>query len=180
MYPYDLFIPATSLFSFFLFLGIHGVIVRRQSSEEVLKSLILSLQGAVVVQIIFFVLFSYFVANIFYQLSLGLKVLGFLLSSLIFFFLVFCYVFFIFGPSETSIRTRILREFKDAPDDRLTLEDLLKRYNDREILKKRLARLMASNELIQKGGRFAINKQVNAFFVIDWLTTQLKRLLSSP
>jgi hypothetical protein len=75
--------------------------------------------------------------------------------------LEYCYFAFI-NLGETAIRIRILRELTDAPSG-LSLEDLLRLYNTKKILGKRLNRLLNNGQIICKDNRYYIGKPVMLF-----------------
>jgi hypothetical protein len=65
-------------------------------------------------------------------------------------------VFYAFvGSAETSLRVRILREII-AANGVLPKQELLKQYNDRFLIRIRLARLMDSGALIKCGDRLVV------------------------
>jgi hypothetical protein len=66
----------------------------------------------------------------------------------------YCYFHFI-NLGETARRIRILRELYDARDG-LTTKELLERYNAREILQRRLTRLLHNGQLIRKNDAYYI------------------------
>ncbi len=82
----------------------------------------------------------------------------FLIHLLTYGCLGYCYFHFI-NLGETGRRIRILRELKDAPDG-LTLKEFLARYNAKEIIERRLSRLVATGQIVIRDGRFYIGKPV--------------------
>lgn len=93
--------------------------------------------------------------------------------------MAFVYIVCVFGPSETSIRIRLVRELSDARGGRLSHEELLRRYNGRMILERRLQRLALAGEIIERQGKYVLLGKANAFFLIDtvagWIQKILKR-----
>lgn len=75
-----------------------------------------------------------------------------LLNLLIYALLGQCYSEFV-GIGETSIRIRVLREILEA-EGGLSMEEILNRYNAREIVDVRLARLVRGGQVIYKNGRY--------------------------
>jgi hypothetical protein len=68
-------------------------------------------------------------------------------------FLSFEYVFFHWNNmGGTARRVRLVRELSEAPAG-LTIAELLSRYSAREILDRRLGRMIASGQLIERNGR---------------------------
>ena len=98
-------------------------------------------------------------------------------SYFIFGLLAFVYILCVFGPSETSIRIRLVRELQDIKGGRLTHDDLLKRYNCRLILERRLQRLSYAGEIIERQGKYVLINQSNAFFMIDAVAGLIQKVL---
>ncbi len=71
----------------------------------------------------------------------------------------YCYFHFI-NLGETARRIRILREIYDSGKAGLTMEEILQRYNDREILKKRVNRLLNNRQIILKDEKYFINSPI--------------------
>lgn len=70
------------------------------------------------------------------------------------------YAYFHFvNLSETARRIRILRELVDSKGG-LTMQELLRSYNAREIIDKRIDRLMKNGQIRYSKGRYYINKPV--------------------
>jgi hypothetical protein len=65
--------------------------------------------------------------------------------------LVYVYIAFV-NAHVSSLRVRILHELHHAPEG-LGAEELLRHYNAREIVNRRVARLVGGNQLRQRGGR---------------------------
>ncbi len=76
------------------------------------------------------------------------------LDVLIYALLSYCYFHFL-NLGETARRIRILRELAEAPAG-LTTGELLRRYNAREILERRISRLTKSGQIVLKNGRYYI------------------------
>lgn len=72
------------------------------------------------------------------------------------------YCYFHFGNlGETARRVRIVRELAAAPGG-LTLEQILRRYDAREIFDRRLARLTGTGQIVLRDGRYFIASPVLA------------------
>jgi hypothetical protein len=56
---------------------------------------------------------------------------------------------------ETARRVRLLRELIEA-GGALTEEEVLRRYNGRDILEARLGRLLRAGQVVERGGRFRL------------------------
>lgn len=69
------------------------------------------------------------------------------------------YVFFHFVHiSEASLRVRILFELSTSPEP-LNKQQLLKLYNSRELVEKRIDRLMSRGEIVEKNKKYYIKKK---------------------
>lgn len=96
-----------------------------------------------------------------------------ILSLLTYSSLGYCYFHFI-NLGETARRIRILRELYEFKEG-LTEEEILKRYNAREIVDKRLSRLLKNKQIILREGRYHIGNPI--MFLIAKIMTGLKVLL---
>ena len=75
----------------------------------------------------------------------------------------FCYVYFHWNNmGETARRIRLLRELDAAPDG-LTQAELLDRYPAREILQRRLMRLIDGGQIVEREGRLALSGRLILF-----------------
>ena len=80
------------------------------------------------------------------------------LDVIVYALLSYCYFHFL-NLGETARRIRILRELAEASAG-LTTEELLMRYNAREILERRISRLTKSGQIVLKNGRYYIKGHV--------------------
>lgn len=72
------------------------------------------------------------------------------------------YSYFHFGNlGETARRVRIVRELAASPDG-LTLEEIIRRYDAREIFDRRLRRLTGTGQIVLRDGRYFIASPVLA------------------
>lgn len=71
-----------------------------------------------------------------------------------YFSLGYCYFHFI-TLGETARRIRILRELYDSPKG-LSVDEILERYNAKEIVEKRIKRLLDNGQIIYKNGKYYI------------------------
>lgn len=97
-------------------------------------------------------------------------------SYFVFALAAFVYILCAFGPSETSIRIRVVRELA-ASRGRLTHDQLLKQYNGRMILERRLQRFSKSGEIRSQQGKYILCKNTNAFFMIDIVAQLIRKIL---
>jgi len=80
----------------------------------------------------------------------------FIINIVAYFSLAYCYFHFI-NLGETARRIRILRELKEAPQG-LSLNEILNRYNAREIIERRISRLIQTGQIKLKNEKFYIGK----------------------
>ncbi|MDP2939103.1 MAG: hypothetical protein Q8O13_03355 [Candidatus Omnitrophota bacterium] len=66
----------------------------------------------------------------------------------------YCYFHFI-NLGETARRIRILRELKESPIG-LSMDEILMRYNAKDIVKLRIARLLRNGQIMFKNGKYYI------------------------
>lgn len=165
------FIAATS---FGLFLLIHMVACRRMSADDLLKSLWRTCALTLILPCILTILI----------LMLKITVLPFLVWSCIAFvatalhgILCFVYVLCVFGPYETSVRMRLIREIFKAPPQGLTQSELNACYNHESIARIRLRRLTGSNYIVEKDGLYRVGGATNVFFVFDIITGVLIKMI---
>lgn len=85
----------------------------------------------------------------------------------------YCYFHFI-NLGETARRIRILREIYDSKDG-LSMEEILQRYNSKEIIDKRISRLVNNRQVIYKNGRYYIGSPI--MLMITKIIVAMKLLL---
>lgn len=85
----------------------------------------------------------------------------------------YCYFHFI-NLGETARRIRLVREIYESPGG-LSEAGILQRYNSREILAARMARLLGSGQIILRGGRYFTGKP--AVLLMAKTITLLKLLI---
>ena len=92
--------------------------------------------------------------------------------------LVSCEYFMgIFGLMATSVRIRLLTEIARSGGRGLTMPKLLKRYNREMIVRGRLARFMASGDIMKSGSCYRARGGVTFFTLPALILTTLKRFL---
>ena len=175
---FDSWIVVTGAASFINFFIIHVIVLRFASGDHVLKALMLSIWLAFVGHLIF--IFLYLMNNDYLVPQLGIRgdIIWAVLSLLIYFLSVFFYVLCVFGPTETSVRFRIIEELGMEKKRGLGLRELLNRYNAREILNLRINRLQKAGDIECRDGKYFLIKKENVFFFIDILALKLKRLIT--
>lgn len=68
----------------------------------------------------------------------------------------YCYFHFV-NLGETARRIRILRELYES-ENGLTMQEILERYNAKQIIDARLSRLLNTGQIVTKGGRYFAGK----------------------
>ncbi len=149
--------------SFIVFFILQMVVFRMLHQEAVLKAIMIIFMVTSLVHLVG----SFLYADQIAAAGLSGKVIFVAVSYLIFGLAAFVYILCIFGPSETSIRIRVLRELQEAPERRLSHGELANRYNARMVLERRLERLARSGEIIERAGKYTLIKKTNFFFMID-------------
>ena len=94
-------------------------------------------------------------------------------NFLIYASLSYCYFHFV-NLGETARRVRILREIYESKEG-LTFSQIVSRYSSKEILEKRLHRLIDNGQIINKDGKYFINSPVMLLAVE--LTERLRIIL---
>ena len=84
--------------------------------------------------------------------------------------LSYCYFHFI-NLCLTARRIRLIRDLFVAPDG-LTLDQILENYNARDILAKRIQRLLGSGQIVEQNGRYLVGKPAVLFAA--WFMVILK------
>jgi hypothetical protein len=96
-----------------------------------------------------------------------------IVNSIIYASLGYCYFHFI-NLGETARRIRILREIYDSKDG-LSMEETLQRYNAKEIVEKRISRLVNNGQILYKNGRYHIGSPL--MLLITRIIVAMKLLL---
>jgi hypothetical protein len=165
----DLLIVAAGLGSALFFFVVHVLTFRSVRAEHIFKAIISTFGLGLVFNLVFG-------WTVFKTMPQGPVFM--LLSAVIYSLTAFVYVLCIFGPYETSIRMRLLRELSVSKDG-MTLAELLSRYNTAAILDKRLQRLLGAGDIARKEEGYILAKQCNAFFAIDAVAQKLHAFIHS-
>jgi hypothetical protein len=159
---------------FVLFVIIQFFVFRRIGEAEVLRSImnIFMLVGIVNMGVSFDV----------HSLWGGFSFLRVLVCAVVSFgvygLLCLLYILGIYGPYESSVRLRLVREFYKVHPQSLTQEELLKRYNAKTILKRRLERMVYSGDLVLEGKNYRLKKTGNFFLVFHAVSSFLEKALT--
>jgi len=170
----DIFTVGAGVISFGIFLLIHMITIRWVRPEHLLRSLLSCVIAALACPVvIMYILFAFKMtdAPVYAWVCAGL------LSSLVQGLLCFVYVLCIFGPYETSIRMRLVREIKAGGPTGISLQELLSKYNPQTIVQVRLKRLLGSGDIVEKDGRYQIGHSRNFFFIFDAIAGGIKKCI---
>lgn len=96
-----------------------------------------------------------------------------IVNSIFYASLGYCYFHFI-NLGETARRIRILGEIYDSKDG-LSLKEILQRYNAKEIVEKRISRLLNNGQVILKNGRYYIGNPI--MLMINRVIVAMKLML---
>ena len=160
----DVLTAGTAIFSFVIFLLVHVITFRRVAPEHLLRSLLMCTISIMALPVLMMAVFYMLKAA---DASLQAWVCAAVVSSLIQGLLCFVYVLCVFGPYETSVRMRLVREVARGGASGISLQDLLGRYNAETIVDVRLQRLVGSGDIIENNGLYRAGRTQNLFFVFD-------------
>ena len=169
MLTFDLIILASAVGTFLIYLLVHTSIFRFIDTKGILPWLM---------RVFFIGGFLNVVVNIHLLLSrteimteTGILGVGFclLLSLLIYGLMCFFYVLNIYGPYESSLSVRLIREIFPTLPGGITLKEILTRYNADVIPRTRLERLIGSGEIVMNGPIYKIGKYPYIFLTLNYL-----------
>jgi hypothetical protein len=86
-----------------------------------------------------------------------------IVNSVTYAFLGYCY-FSLIGLGETARRIRLLKDLYAVPNEGLSLSEILSEYSAKNMVDKRLDRLLNNGQVRVAEGRYYINKPVMLFF----------------
>ena len=164
----DFLIVAVGVGSFGLFFLIQAIIFRRSRPEQLLRSLVICVLAVALPPVVLIGVLSAA------KTSVWTRIIATLLAFLITGLLCLVYVFWVFGPLETSVRMRLVREIGRRPEG-ISLEELAQQYNPRTILDVRLRRLSGSGDIVQKGDLYEMKSARNFFFFFDVIAGAIKK-----
>lgn len=168
----DILTVGAAIFSFVIFLLVHFITFRWVRPERLLRSLQLCVVAVMALPVLLIALFFIFRAvDEPPQAWVCAAVFAVAIQGLMSFMYVLC----IFGPYETSVRMRLVREIAGGGPNGISLKELLGRYNDQIIVDVRLQRLIGSGDVIEKDGRYRIASSRNIFFIFDAISGILKK-----
>lgn len=91
-------------------------------------------------------------------------------------FVALAYGYFHFlNLGETARRVRIMREIADGPKEGLTLDEIVSRYSAKELIEKRLNRLLKTKQIVLRDGNYFIEDKT--LLRISNLILLMKRII---
>lgn len=170
----DILTNAVALVSFGLFMLTHVIICRRMSAEDLLKTLWASCASTMVLPV---VLMGILYISGLLQLATEAWLCAAVLATLVHGIMCFVYVLCVFGPYETSVRMRLVREIGNAPSKGMPMAILNQRYNNETIVNIRLRRLLGSKYIKEHNGSYTAGVANNVFFVFDIVVKFLVKMI---
>ena len=167
----DITICLTALSSFIVFVVIQFLVFRFVSEGGVLKWIMALFVLCSLVNTGLFVVLS---GGAFFQ-SVAYHLVLFLISWSVFALLSFLYVLCVFGPYESSIRLRLIRELYRQHPQGLSVGQLYERYNNTVILKRRVARLLAARSITVCGAKYQVSNRPSFFSIADMMARLISR-----
>jgi hypothetical protein len=168
----DLLTVGVGFVSFGIFFIIHVITFRWLRPEVLLKSLRLCMLAIAVLPLMLMgILFVNKAADVSLPAWILASLLALAVAGLVSLFYVLC----VFGPYETSVRMRIVRELDRRGPEGLSLQELLGRYSPETILNIRLRRLMGSGDVIEKNGLYHSGSKRNFLFFSDLIAGMIKK-----
>jgi hypothetical protein len=171
----DILTAGAGFLSFGIYLLIHVVTFRWVRPERLLKSLLAVMIAMMGLPVLLMLVFYFFKVV---DAPLHEWVCAVLLAIVLQGLLCLVYVLCVFGPYETSIRMRLVREIAAGGTDGVSFKELSSRYNDETIVNIRLQRLTGSGDVIESNGRYRIARSQNLFFVFDIIPGVLKKWIN--
>jgi hypothetical protein len=171
----DILTVAIAFGSFGIFLLVHLFFFRRIGPEHLFKSLLKALGMAMLFCLgVMTILFMGGVLKT--SISAWLLCVGvaLVITGQLCGFYVLCF----FGPYETSVRMRLIREIAQAGAQGISAEKLLSRYNAIVITDLRLKRLLGSGDIVEKDGQYEMEQKQNFFFILDAVASILKKVIN--
>jgi hypothetical protein len=168
----DVLTLGVGIISFGVFLIIQVITFRWLRPEELLKSLSACVIAIAVLPL---VLMGILAVTKMIEASILEWIVAAFLALLIAGLISFVYVLCVFGPYETSIRMRLVREIAKGASKGISMQELLSAYNPETIINIRLRRLVGSGDVIEKNGIYQPGNKKNFFFIFDAIASTIKQ-----
>jgi hypothetical protein len=164
----DRIVVIAGVLSFWFFLVIHFVTFRFLKPEHLFKGI----TGVFALGFLFCMFLCASLIGIAPE-RIGLSALSLMIYALASFVYVLC----VFGPYETSIRMRLVRELSKSKTG-MSISELTSNYNTGIIIDNRLKRLLGGGDLVKEQELFRVKKEHNAFFIIDAVAQKLDAFIN--
>lgn len=145
----DVMTVAVSLAGFMIFFAAHVLVFRRIRQQDAVRW--------------FFILV--------FIIGFGISMVSWI-ASILFLLLSCCYFMGMFGLMATSVRIRIMSEIARAHG--ITYHALLLRYNRDTIVRSRLARLVASGDIVLESGKYRSGGKITFFMAPSFVLKLMK------
>jgi hypothetical protein len=168
----DVLTLGVGVISFGVFLIVQVITFRWLRPEELLKSLSACVVAIAVLPLV--------LMGILYVIkALDASMMAWIIAALLALFvaglLSFIYILCVFGPYETSIRMRVVREIAKGGSKGISMQELLGAYSPEAIMNVRLQRLVGSGDVIEKDGIYQASGKKNFFFIFDAIACTIKK-----
>lgn len=161
----DLFIIINSGFTLLVFLVMHVVYLRGSDPSQVFGRLFSSFGFAGITPFVLGII-GYF-SGMLTGYSFSLIIFSSVISWIFYAFLAFLYILVVFGIMESSVRISLLKEIYGDGDKGKTFDLIIRRYNKKTIIEKRLARFLQSGEVVKKSGYYLRGKKFTPYSLPD-------------
>ena len=173
---HDLFILGPAFFSFLGLIVLFFLFFRFVTKSHILRVLKASLLAGLMGNVI--LIFTLKETLTMTSIGEGEFIFCLVFSGFIFLMMSFLFVLIVIGPAETSIRIRLLLELYRAGGQSVNFEQLAASYNAKDILMKRLPRLVQSGELKKAGEDYLLGQEHNIFHLLTKCSSVLKRFMA--
>ena len=171
----DYIIMSGSVMGFVIFIIIQLIYFRFTEQKNVIRSLKIALFLAGIVMVFIYGGFYYCKWQILGNYSIYTYALACVLSVIIYCMMVYLYAHWIFGVYESSITVRVLRELACAESKGMRLSQIMEKYNEDIIIRKRLSRLISSGEIYSDStGEYCIRRKYDIFNIQSYIIYKLK------
>ncbi len=86
-------------------------------------------------------------------------------SFIVFSLFVYIYIIGIWGVFESSIRLQLIRELAGFNQNQSPYVTLLEKFNDQQLIKKRIQRLVDSSEIVKSRQKYKLGKSLSYFLI---------------
>lgn len=177
MHSLDLFVIKSALTSFLLFAVVFFFALRWISQPAVLNWIVRIFVLVAIIHFFHAVIALRGMSPFASQTNLFAASFCLLISFVIYGLTSFLYIICIFGPFETSVRSRILRELCSCYPEGFSYQQILTKYNNRVIIQRRLDKLLCASKVSFDGQFYRLKKKMTFFSLTEFFVKQMKRWL---